>query len=472
MNEPLQSIHRRQFFARSGLGMAAMALGQLLGAEGLAAARGLHHAPRARRVIFLFQSGGPSQLDLWDPKPGLRKLHGQELPESVRAGQRLTTMTAGQKTFPLVASPYEFQPHGQSGTPVSELLPHTARMVDELCVIRGMHTHAINHDPGISFMQTGHELPGRPSMGAWIDYGLGSANENLPAFVVLLSYGANLSDQPLSPRMWGSGFLPGNHQGINLRSGRDPIHYLSDPAFTDPERKRDLMDAVARLNRRHRERTGDPDIDTRIRQYEMAYRMQRSIPELADLSREPDHVFERYGPDSRKPGTFAANCLMARRLAERDVRFVQLYHTGWDHHKEINRYLPALCRETDQPCAALLEDLRERDLLRDTLVIWGGEFGRTTFCQGRINDPGFGRDHHPRCFTMWLAGGGVKPGTIYGQTDEFCYNVLDGPVSVHDLHATLLHLLGIDHEQLVYRHQGRRYRLTDIYGEVVKGLLA
>ena len=471
MTGRLPHLQRRQFFTHSGLGLASMALGHLLRSDGMAAARGFHHPPKAKRIIFLFQSGGPSQLDLWDYKPELRKLHGQELPDSIRTGQRLTTMTSGQKTFPLIASAYKFGQHGQSGTAVSELLPHTARMVDDLCVIRSMRTNAINHDPGISFMQTGHELPGRPSMGAWVDYGLGTVNRNLPAFAVMLSYGANLSDQPLSPRMWGSGFLPASYQGINLRSDKDPILYLNDPAFSDPNRKRDLLDTVAALNRRHLQRTGDSAIETRIDQYEMAYRMQSSVPELADLSQEPDSVFERYGPDSRIPGTFAANCLMARRLAERDVRFIQLYHTGWDHHKEISKYLPALCRETDQPSAALLRDLKERDLLQDTLVIWGGEFGRTTYCQGRINDPAFGRDHHPRCFTMWLAGGGIKGGTVHGETDEFCYNVVDRPVSVHDLHATILHQLGIDHEQLVFRHQGRRYRLTDIHGKVVNDLL-
>ena len=472
MNAPSQ-INRRHFFAHAGLNLAGVALGQMLaGAADMPGARGLHHTPRAKRVIFLFQSGGPSQVDLWDHKPGLKKLHGKELPDSIRTGQRLTTMTAAQETFPVISSPYEFKRHGQSGVEVSNLLPHTARMADDLCVIRSMKTHAINHDPGISFMQTGHELPGRPSMGSWLDYGIGSANKNLPSFAVLLSYGANLADQPLSPRMWGSGFLPASHQGVNFRSGRDPILYLNDPAFAKPERKRDLLDTVAELNRRQFVRTGDTEIETRIDQYEMAYRMQKSVPELSDLSKEPAQVIDRYGPDARTPGTFAANCLMARRLAERDVRFVQLYHTGWDHHKEINRFLPELCRETDQPCAALLQDLKERDLLKDTLVIWGGEFGRTTYCQGRITDPKFGRDHHPRCFTMWMAGGGVKGGTVYGTTDDYCYNVVENEVNVHDLHATILHLLGIDHERLVFRHQGRRYRLTDIHGNVRSALLS
>ena len=474
MNPTRTTLHRlarREFFARSGMGLAGVALGQLAGGADVAAG-GLHHAPKAKRVIFLFQSGGPSQLDLWDPKPGLRARHGEEFPESLRAGQRLTTMTASQGRFPVIASPYRFRRHGQSGIEVSELLPHTAKMVDDLCVIRSLHTNAINHDPGISFMQTGHELPGRPSMGAWLDYGIGSENRDLPAFVVLLSYGANLADQPLSPRMWSAGFLPGSHQGVHFRGGSDPLLYLNDPAFPSPARKRGLLDALGELNRRHFERTGDSAIEARIDQYELAYRMQRSVPGLADLSGEPDATFERYGPDARVPGTFAANCLMARRLAERDVRFVQLYHTGWDHHKKIGEYLPKLCRETDQPCAALLRDLKERDLLKDTLVVWGGEFGRTTFSQGSIDDAGYGRDHHPRCFTMWVAGGGFQGGRVHGVTDEFCYNVVEDPVSVHDLHATLLHQLGIDHERLTFRFQGRRYRLTDIHGEVRTSLLA
>lgn len=465
--------NRRSFLRGSGLGLGGIALASLLKAdEQPANARGLHHAPKAKRVIFLFQSGGPSQLDLFDPKPGLARHRGTDLPDSIRQGQRITTMTSSQSSLPIAPSKFEFHPNGQSGTALSELLPHTAKVLDDLCLIRSMHTHAINHEPGVTFFQTGHEFPGRPCMGSWVQYGLGSLNEDLPTFVVMTSNGAYKRSIPISGNLWSSGFLPSMYQGVGLRPDRDPILYLSDPGGAKPEENKNLIDAIAQLNQQQLKRTGDPEITTRIRQYEMASRLQTSIPELADTSKEPDRTYQLYGPDSRQPGTFAANCLMARRLVERDVRFVQLYHTGWDHHEEINASLPTLCRETDQPSAALIQDLKQRDLLKDTLVIWGGEFGRTPFSQGNLNEAGYGRDHHPRCFSMWMAGGGIKPGQVFGRTDEFGYNHVEDPVSVHDLQATILHLLGLDHERLVFKFQGRRYRLTDVHGRVVKGILA
>ena len=467
---------RREFGRRAGLGFGGMALASLLGeasgmAGDVAGARGLHHAAKAKRVIFLFQSGGPSQLDLFDPKPGLTKLRGNELPDSIRMGQRITTMTSGQDTLPIAPSTFGFRRAGQTGTSLGDLLPHTAEVADDLCLIRSVSTNAINHEPGVTFFQTGHEFPGRPCMGSWVHYGLGSMNRDLPTFMVLTSNGAYRRSIPISSHLWGSGFLPSIHQGVALRPDRDPMLYLSDPGGAMPADNRGLIDVVADLNRQQQMRTGDPEITTRIRQYEMAYRLQTSVPQLADLSGEPESTFKLYGEDSRKPGTFAANCLMARRLVERDVRFVQLYHTGWDHHQEINQSLPVLCRETDQASAALIRDLKQRDLLKDTLVIWGGEFGRTTFSQGNLSDRKYGRDHHPRCFSIWLAGGGVKAGTTFGQTDDFCYNVVENPVSIHDLQATILHLLGIDHERQVFKFQGRRYRLTDVHGKVVPGLL-
>ena len=472
---------RRQLFRKTGVGIGAAALSSLLGRDSLFSApetsaggapRGLHHAPKAKRVIYLFQSGAPSQMDLWDYKPNLADKRGMELPGSIRMGQRLTGMTAGQSNLPVAPSIFSFNQHGESGTWVSELLPHTAGVVDDLCLIKSVSTHAINHDPGITYLQTGHELPGRPSMGAWLHYGLGSLNDDLPAFCVLISNGNYKASQPIYSRLWGSGFLPSSHQGVQLRSAGDPVLYLKDPAFSDPARKRRLLDTVASLNQEHLEETGDPEIETRMTQYEMAYRMQTSVPELTDLGTEPESTFERYGPESRTPGTFAANCLMARRLVERDVRFVQLYHTGWDHHGGLPKAIPTLTGETDQPCAALIQDLKERGLLEDTLVIWGGEFGRTIYSQGKLTEDNYGRDHHPRCFTMWMAGGGVKAGTSYGETDDFCYNIARDEVPVHDLNATILHLLGIDHERLVHKFQGRRYRLTDIHGHVVKGVVA
>ena len=469
---------RRQFFSRSATGIGATALASLLRPSIFAAVPGgtlqpPHFAPRAKRVIYLFMHGGPSQLDLFDHKPNLQARHGQELPASVRGTQRLTGMTSNQKTLPVTSSLFKFGRHGQSGAWVSELLPHTAGIVDDLCIIHSLHTEAINHDPAVTYLQTGHQQPGRPSFGAWTSYGLGSENKDLPSFVVLISRGsAARPADPLYARLWGSAFLPSNHQGVSFRSSGDPVLYLSNPPGLGAAGRRDQLDTIGALNRLQQERQIDPEIETRIAQYEMAFRMQTSVPGLTDLSDERPATFEAYGPRSRVPGTFAANCLLARRLAERDVRFIQLYHRGWDQHYNLPSDLRLQSEDIDQPCAALIRDLKQRGLLDDTLVIWGGEFGRTTYSQGKLESANYGRDHHGRCFTMWLAGGGVKAGTVYGETDEFSYNVARDPVHVHDLNATLLHLLGIDHTRLTFRFQGRDYRLTDVHGEVVKGILA
>ena len=469
---------RRQFFGRTAAGIGPAALSFLLRGAGYGATAGglpdlPHFAPRAKRVIYMFQSGAPSQIDLFDHKPLLRKYHGQDLPDSVRKGQRITGMTSGQDRLPVAASLFKFQPHGQSGTELSELLPHTAKVVDDITLVKTVQTDAINHDPAITFIQSGFQQPGRPSMGSWVSYGLGSANRDLPGFVVLISQGSNLNQsQPLFSRLWGSGFLPSRYQGVKFRSSDDPVLYLSNPKGIDASTRRSMLDAVSEINRLRSQEFGDPEIETRIAQYEMAYRMQTSVPELMDLSGEPEHVFERYGPDSRKPGTYAANCLLARRLAERDVRFVQLFHRGWDQHTDLPRDIRLQARDTDQASAALMMDLKERGLLQDTLVIWGGEFGRTVYCQGKLSETNYGRDHHPRCFTMWMAGGGIKPGTTHGQTDDYCYNVVEDPVHVYDLQATALHCLGVDHKRLTFKYQGRHYRLTDVHGEVVEPLLA
>ncbi len=469
---------RRQFFGRTAAGIGPAALSFLLRGEGYGATAGglpdlPHFAPRAKRVIYMFQSGAPSQIDLFDHKPLLRKYHGQDLPDSVRKGQRITGMTSGQDRLPVAASLFKFQPHGQSGTELSELLPHTAKVVDDITLVKTVQTDAINHDPAITFIQSGFQQPGRPSMGSWVSYGLGSANRDLPGFVVLISQGSNLNQsQPLFSRLWGSGFLPSRYQGVKFRSSDDPVLYLSNPKGIDASTRRSMLDAVSEINRLRSQEFGDPEIETRIAQYEMAYRMQTSVPELMDLSGEPEHVFERYGPDSRKPGTYAANCLLARRLAERDVRFVQLFHRGWDQHTDLPRDIRLQARDTDQASAALMMDLKERGLLQDTLVIWGGEFGRTVYCQGKLSETNYGRDHHPRCFTMWMAGGGIKPGTTHGQTDDYCYNVVEDPVHVYDLQATALRCLGVDHKRLTFKYQGRHYRLTDVHGEVVEPLLA
>jgi hypothetical protein len=432
-----------------------------------------HFAATAKRVIYLHQSGGPSQLDLFDYKPGLQKRRGIELPDSVRMGQRITGMTSGQGALPVAPSIFAFKQHGNSAAWVSELLPHTAKIVDDLAIIKSVNTDAINHDPAITFIQTGSQQPGRPSMGAWASYGLGSENDNLPAFVVLLSQAHAINtDQPLFSRLWSSGFLPSSHQGVRFRSGSDPVLYLEDAQGISRTSRRRMLDTVAALNQKHAEQYGDPEIQTRIRQYEMAFRMQTSVPELMDLSKEPDSTFEMYGPESRKPGTYASNCLLARRLAERNVRFIQLYHRGWDQHNDLPRDLALQCRGTDQPTAALVADLKQRGLLKDTLVIWGGEFGRTVYSQGKLTEANYGRDHHPRCFTMWMAGGGVKAGTVLGETDDFGYNIVSDPVHVHDMQATVLHCLGVDHTKLTFSFQGRHFRLTDVSGATVKQLLA
>jgi hypothetical protein len=477
-NDPLRHPNRREWLGRLGWGMGAWALASLLQQTDaseqkprLAGLAGLpHHAPKAKRVIFLCQSGAPSQIDLFDHKPTLAEREGEELPESVRMGQRLTTMTSQQARKALAPSAFEFARHGECGAEVSELLPYTAEIVDDLCIVRSVQTEAINHDPAITFLQTGSQQPGRPSMGAWVSYGLGSGNANLPAFSVLLSGGVP-GDQPLYGRLWGPGFLPSKFQGVKLRGSGDAVLYLSNPPGVTRDDRRAMLDVLAQLNRERAEREHDRRINARIEQYEQAFQMQAAVPELADLSDEPESAFDLYGPDARKPGTFARNCLLARRLAERDVRFVQLYHRDWDHHTKIVSRLRTQCEQTDQPAAALVADLKQRGLLDETLVIWGGEFGRTPFVQGEISSDSYGRDHHPRCFTVWLAGGGVKPGLTFGRTDDFSYNVVENPVHLHDLQATVLHLLGIDHERLTYRSQGRDFRLTDVAGQVVHGIL-
>jgi hypothetical protein len=445
--------------------LAQVAAAQLAGAQ-------THFAPKAKRVIYLFQSGAPSQLELFDYKPRLKEMAGQELPDSVRQGQRLTGMTATQTTFPLVPSKFAFAQRGQSGAWVSELMPHVAKVADKLCFIKSMHTEAINHDPAVTFFQTGFQLAGRPSIGSWLAYGLGTENQDLPAFVVMISQGTgNVSDQPLYDRLWGSGFLPTKYQGVKFRSQGDPVLFLKDPEGVSKPGRRTYLDDLAELNRMRLAETGDPETATRVAQYEMAFKMQSSVPELTDLSKEPASTFERYGPESRTPGSFAANCLLARRLAERGVRFIQLFHRGWDQHNHLPGQIVNQCRDTDQGTAALIADLEERGLLEDTLLVWGGEFGRTVYCQGKLTAEDYGRDHHPRCFTVFLAGAGVKAGMSHGETDDFSYNIVKDGVHVHDLHATMLHLLGVDHTKLTYKFQGRHFRLTDVHGRVVREVL-
>jgi uncharacterized protein (DUF1501 family) len=421
-------------------------------------------------VIYLFQSGGPSQLETFDYKPLLNEKQGEQLPESVRMGQRLTGMSGNQATLPLAGSIFKFAQHGQSGAWMSELLPHTAKVADDLCIVRSLYTEAINHDPAITFLQTGSQISGRPSIGAWLNYGLGSENDNLPAFVVLITKGKG--DQPLYSRLWGTGFLPTRYQGVQFRSGKDPVLYLNNPPGEDSASRRMLLDRLKELHEIEAEATGDAELSARIGQYEMAFRMQSSVPEVTDVASEPQHIFDLYGPDAKTPGTFAANCLLARRLAERGVKFIQLYHQGWDQHGRLPNGIKVQCRDTDQPAAALLADLKQRGMLEETLVVWGGEFGRTNYSQGKLTATDYGRDHHPRCFSMWMAGGGVRGGTVYGETCPFGYNVVSDGVHVHDFHATLLHLLGIDHERLTFKFQGRDYRLTDVHGHVVKEILA
>ncbi len=477
--EQWQRLTRRHFFGRTGVGLGVAALASLLNEQLLAdpatpkqAAGGLpglpHFAAKAKRVIYLCQSGAPSQMDLFDYKPKLADMRGTELPDSVRMGQRLTGMTAGQASFPIAPSMFKFTQHGQSGAWLSELLPYTAEVSDDLCFIKSMHTEAINHDPAVTFLQTGAQLAGRPSIGSWISYGLGSVNHDLPTFVTLIS---GSGGQPLYDRLWGSGFLPTKHQGVKFGRTGDPVLYLSNPPGLDAETRREMLDDLAKLNQIKLDQVGDPEIATRIEQYELAYRMQTSVPELVDISQEPQHILEMYGPDCRTPGTLAANCLLARRLAERGVRFIQLYHRDWDHHTNLPKELRKQCLAADQPSAALIKDLKQRGMLDDTLVIWGGEFGRTVYCQGRLTANNYGRDHHPRCFTIWLSGGGIKPGLTIGTTDDHSYNVVKDAVHVHDLNATILHCLGIDHTRLTFKYQGRHHRLTDVHGNIVKQIL-
>ncbi|MBS33633.1 MAG: sulfatase [Verrucomicrobiales bacterium] len=479
---PLAEYHnmqqtRRAFLRGGALGLGSIALGSML--NGQAASRnaidGLadppQFTPKAKRVIYLFQSGGPSQLDLFDHKPHLAKRFGEEVPESIYPAERKTTMTSGQKSFPCAPSMLKFAQHGQAGTWLSDAMPHLAKCIDDVCVIKSMHTEAINHDPAAMLFQTGSVIPGRPSMGAWVSYGLGSDNANLPSFVALTSNGRAKAGQPLYDRLWGAGFLPGRFQGVKFRGQGDPILDLYNPSGVTRAQRRRMLDSLNKLNQMQASRFNDPAIATRIAQYELAFRMQMSVPELIDLRHEPRHILDQYGPDATKVGKYAYNCLLARRLAERGVRFIQLYHRGWDAHNNAPKEVPAQCRDTDRPTATLLLDLKQRGMLDDTLVIWGGEFGRTVYCQGKLTREVYGRDHHPNCFTYWLAGGGVRGGVTHGETDDYSVNVTENPVHVHDLQATILNQLGIDHERLTFRHQGRYYRLTDIHGKVAHEIL-
>ena len=490
-------LTRRQLFGRGALGLGTAAMAGLLGSDLLAGeaasgettAEGLHHPAKAKRVIYLFMSGGPSHHDTWDYKPKMLEMFGQDLPDHIRDGQRITGMTAGQKTLPVCPSKYKFTKHhnNENGVWVSELLPHTATVAKELCVVHSTFTEAINHDPAITYIQTGSQIPGRPSLGAWLSYGLGTMNENLPHYVVMHAR-TNFAEQSLFNRLWGSGFLPSEHQGILLRSQGDPVLYLSNPQGVSREDRRAQLDALVALNHEQHKRFGDPEILARIKQHEMAYRMQASVPELMDLSQETEETFKLYGEDAKTPGTFAACCLNARRLAERGVRNIQIFHRGWDAHGNLPREHESQCKDIDQGCAALIKDLKRRDMLKDTLVVWGGEFGRTAYCQGKLTKENYGRDHHPRCFSVWMAGGGIKPGITYGRTDDYGYNIADadgnplrpqptaakktpGAMHIHDLNATILHLLGIDHTRLTYRYQGRDFRLTDVHGHVMRELI-
>ncbi len=493
--DPL-SFTRRHFLSNAGLGLGALGLSQVAGLSAMADTPKSEHRigglpefpnfkPKAKRVIYLFQSGGPAQQDLYDYKPILRQKNGEQLPDSVRGGQRLTGMSANQASLPLAGSIFNFSKHGKGGVELSDLLPHTAEVADEICMIRSMWTEAINHDPAITFFQTGAQIAGRPSIGAWVSYGLGSMNENLPAFVVLITAGQG--DQPLYARLWGNGFLDSRYQGVHFRSGKEPILYLNNPAGVTAASRREMLNTIDALNREQFKHELDPEIESRIAQYEMAYRMQTSVPDVTDFTKEPQSVLDMYGPDVHKPGTYAANCLMARRFAERGVRFIQLYHQGWDHHGDLPGNIRNTAARTDQPTAALINDLKRTGLLEDTLVVWGGEFGRTSYSQGKMSKDNYGRDHHPRCFSLWMAGAGVRKGFTYGRTDDYGYNIADasgtpitpskdvftpGAVHVHDLQATIMHLLGVDHEKLTYRFQGRDFRLTDVHGHVIKDLLA
>ncbi|WP_019943630.1 DUF1501 domain-containing protein [Dyadobacter beijingensis] len=468
-------ISRRTFLTTSGIGLGAAAMSTILPSSAQAADSahriGPHFAPKVKRVIYLHQSGAPSQLETFDYKPKLEAMWGKNLPESVRGGQRLTGMSAGQSSFPLAASSFKFARYGQSRAWISDLLPYHKQIADELCFIKSMHTEHINHDPAITFIQTGNQIGGRPSMGSWMSYGLGSENQNLPAFVVLLSRG-RAGDQPLYAKLWSNGFIPSVHQGVVFRSGLDPVYYLNNPNGLNKTSRRNMLSALAKLSEDQYKQVLDPELDSRMKQYEMAYRMQSSVPETLDISKEPDSIFDMYGPDSRIPGTYAANCLLARKLAEKDVRFIQLYHQGWDQHGNLPKDIQVMAKSVDQASAALIKDLKQRGLLDDTLVVWGGEFGRTNYSQGKLTKENYGRDHHPRCFSIYLTGGGIKRGYSHGQTDEFGYNIVKDPVHIHDLQATIMHLMGIDHEQLTFKFQGRRYRLTDVAGKVIKPILS
>jgi hypothetical protein len=470
------NLNRRRFLSRLSLGIGSVALGSLLipdlfskGEEEIAMTGLPHFAPKAKRIIYLFQNGAPSQLDLFDYKPMLQKMQGEDLPASIRNGQRLTGMTSDQKKFPLAGTAFRFDQYGEARNYISELLPHTAGVVDDLCVIRSLFTEAINHDPALTFFQSGAQVGNRPSMGAWLSYGLGSENKNLPAFCVLLSKGKG-NGQGVYAKLWTNGFLDSIHQGVQFSSGENPVLYLNNPDGIDKADRRRMLDKLGALNEVSYKEFGDPEINTKIKQYEMAYRMQTAVPEITDMSKEPESIIKLYGPDCLIPGTFAANCLLARKLSENGTRFVQLYHQGWDSHGNLPNEIKGQCKDVDQASAALITDLKQRGLLDETLVIWGGEFGRTNYCQGTLTKDNYGRDHHPRCFTVWMAGGGVRPGA-YGQTDEFGYNIVKDPVHVHDFHATILSLMGLNHEQLVFKHQGRRYRLTDVSGKIIKGLI-
>jgi hypothetical protein len=468
-------LNRRSFLQRSTLGLGALALGQLLGGITRGAVTrpvGPDFTPRAKRVIFLFQAGGPSQLDLFDPKPALKARYNEDLPDSVRMGQRITGMVSGQARLAVLPSEFDFSACGASGMRIGNLLPFTQKIADDICLINSVNTEAINHDPAITFLQTGSQQPGRPSMGAWVNYGLGAENENLPSFVVLISVpSAATPDQGLLSRLWGSGFLPSRFQGAQLRGGLDPVLFLHNPPGLDRTGRRQWLDALDAMNEQTLRDSHDPEIEARLAQYEMAFRMQTSMPDLMNFSREPDSTYQLYGESARKPGTFAANCLLARRMAERGVRFIQLYHRGWDHHNNLRDRIKVLTGDVDQPSAALIQDLKQRGLLQDTVVIWGGEFGRTVYCQGEVKKETYGRDHHGRAFSVWMAGGGVKAGLTYGKTDDFSFNITENPVSIFDLQATILACLGLDHEHLTYRFQGRQYRLTDVSGQVVKDIL-
>ncbi|HEV3122769.1 MAG TPA: DUF1501 domain-containing protein [Isosphaeraceae bacterium] len=483
ISQHIQSLTRRHFFGKSAVGLGTAALASLLpqqaraeeSAEATGGLPGLpHFAPKAKRAIYLFMNGGPSQMDLWDYKPEMAAQFDKDLPDSIRRGQRITTMTSGQSRFPVAPSKFKFAQHGNAGTWVSELLPWTSKIVDDLALIRTVHTEAINHDPAVTYICTGHQLPGRASLGAWLSYGLGTENQNLPAFVVMTaSWTGRKEDQAIYNRLWGSGFLPSKHQGVALRSVGDPVLFLNNPAGVDAATRRRMLDALGRLNQKHVAEAGDPETQARIAQYEMAFRMQTSVPELANIAGEPKHVLDMYGPDVHKPGTFASSCLLARRLAERGVRFVQIFHRGWDQHSNVSKDLPNQCRDVDQASYALITDLKQRGLLDDTLVVWGGEFGRTIYCQGKLTQEDYGRDHHPRCFSVWMAGGGIKGGVVYGQTDDFCYNVVENPVHIHDMNATILHCLGIDDRRFTYKFQGLDMRLTGVESpQVVQGVLA